>query len=303
MKVQQGTIRCSCQHANTNANGHQSLFNQKTYALATSTPCLYSSKEFCDILLECRKLDSPICVYDKTLSAPLANRNQPSPNPIQFTTNNQLHGNENNMPKKRITPTVSINVTDAENLNICMCSLYASSDTMLIEEQEHMTGSICPRCQNIIKQQPMEHRRRLISKQLTLANDIIVNRVDTQFLNLKPYQLGKRYEPYTPESIESHSPAAEIDEEINGNSTNDDERNQYDGSANINDDDIEISDSNKKCSIPISPTNSGVSPRQLMARLEKLRQFNAPDISGDQQVEAKNRTKDSCCFTRICVIL
>lgn len=118
------------------------------------------------------------------------------------------------------SPLVSINVIDTDNnLNVCMCALmYNPDDTILLNnnsaepyvqetEEEH---KICPICLNIIKQQPNEHRPTLVSKKTMLANDVVVNRIDSHFLSISNSgnSGGKMllHEPYTPESCESHSP-------------------------------------------------------------------------------------------------
>lgn len=192
-------------------------------------------------------------------------------------------------------------------------------------------GSICPRCQNIIKQQPMEHRKTLISKRLTLANDIIVNRVDTHYLNLKSYQFGPHNEPYTPESVESHSPVAEAEDTDDLECKGGDEDIQFNGIKIINNqfnNDIEASGKYLNLTavtvVPMTVNSVGVSPGQLKARLEKLRQNNSPNVeqqpqstvalgvgdialnskSSNRQIKAKNRSKNNnCCVTRHCVIL
>lgn len=313
LKIFQGTIRCCCEHVkhnnnnnNTNNNNQETLqqLSQQilvnhAYASIQYTPCLYSSKEFCNVLLECIKLNSKFCENSKMHP----NVVDSIATEIDTITNSAIQ-----LPsiddKKSITPTVSINVTDSENFNVCMCSLYASSDNVLIE-QETMIGTICPRCQNIIKQQPTTHRKTLISKRLTLSNDIIVNRVDTHFLSLKTaLEYGKRYEPYTPESVESHSPLPEPDIlEFNEN----DENNQIEINSNI----IDVVDAfemnNKRHVRSLSSHSSGVSPRQLKSRLEILRKTST-DASGmvvsSHILETrKNRAKHGFCFDRCCVIL
>lgn len=204
----------------------------------------------------------------------------------------------------RIMPTVSINVTDAENLNVCMCSLFASSDNVLAEQQEQMIGAICPRCQNIIKQQPTE-RKTLISKRMTLSNDIIVNRVDTHLLSLKTaLAYGKRYEPYTPESVESHSPLPEPDIL---EYTQNDENELIEGTASIHDTADPFDLNNKRHARTASLHSTGVSPLQLKSRLENLRKTSA-DTSGMVNSchlleTRKNRTKRGLCFDKCCVIL
>uniref|UniRef100_A0A182UB36 inositol-polyphosphate 5-phosphatase n=1 Tax=Anopheles melas TaxID=34690 RepID=A0A182UB36_9DIPT len=136
-------------------------------------------------------------------------------------------------------PLVSINVFDTDsNLNVCMCALYCNAGgdagkgaaaARNGDERELAGGgspTICPNCRNIIKHQPVEHRKTLISRRMMLANDVIVNRIDTHYLNTYSMPPGggagaysngaggqqqqqQQFEPYTPESAESHSPLPE----------------------------------------------------------------------------------------------
>ncbi|XP_058128174.1 uncharacterized protein LOC131269700 [Anopheles coustani] len=132
-------------------------------------------------------------------------------------------------------PIVSISVFDTDsNLNVCMCSLY-SSQAQPGEPTDCDRAPICPNCRNIIKHQPVEHRKTLISRRMMLANDIIVNRIDTHYLNTYTTLAGAgntngapldgsqlvhhRFEPYTPESAESHSPLPESYESSKGSRT------------------------------------------------------------------------------------
>lgn len=142
----------------------------------------------------------------------------------------------NKKKQRDLTPLqISINVVDPDNnnLNVCMCPIADNDDVDQAVKQpiesespslvasESLSGNrICTRCRNIINQQPLEHRRALISQRLTLANNIIVNRIDSHFLSTSVN--GSRsvrgnvvnYEPYTPDSMESHSPmlSAGLDE-------------------------------------------------------------------------------------------
>uniref|UniRef100_A0A182T7H0 inositol-polyphosphate 5-phosphatase n=1 Tax=Anopheles maculatus TaxID=74869 RepID=A0A182T7H0_9DIPT len=116
-------------------------------------------------------------------------------------------------------PLVSINVFDTDsNLNVCMCALYcnnvaadAKNLTTAAGTKHHDTiddtaaaATICPNCRNIIKHQPIEHRKTLISRRMMLANDVIVNRIDTHYLNTYSMTQGGNgngtghpFEPYT----------------------------------------------------------------------------------------------------------
>uniref|UniRef100_A0A182MV50 inositol-polyphosphate 5-phosphatase n=1 Tax=Anopheles culicifacies TaxID=139723 RepID=A0A182MV50_9DIPT len=134
-------------------------------------------------------------------------------------------------------PLVSINVFDTDsNLNVCMCALYCNNanDAKNLNAAGAKTqrtvdkaatvddigtatsATICPNCRNIIKHQPIEHRKTLISRRMMLANDVIVNRIDTHYLNTYSMSQSSNgtgqlhaFEPYTPESAESHSPLPE----------------------------------------------------------------------------------------------
>jgi len=116
--------------------------------------------------------------------------------------------------EEKLSPLVSISVVDADNLNVCMCNI-------LVEDHHHHANAklstndklICPICRNLIKQQPNE-RCTLVSKR-TMLGDVVVNRIDSQYLssNYSTTQslLKKLQDPYTPESLESHSPQPETE--------------------------------------------------------------------------------------------
>lgn len=322
MKIFQGTIRCCCEHAknNNNNNNHhqpslptlqqpqqQSLVDVEKSSTNLNTLCLYSSKEFCNVLLECINLNNKFC----NINVVHPNSDVPVVSNVMndtVTKNIAILNVANCNSKKKVTPSVSINVTDAENLNVCMCSLYASHDNVIIE-QESIIGTICSRCQNIIKQQPTEHRKTLISKRLQLSKDIIVNRVDTHFLSLRQaFDNCKQYEPYTPESIESHSPLPDPD--VLEYEQNDDIR-RSGISDEIEGNDIKrsahsIEHLKIKPLRAVSGRSSAVSPQQLKSRLEILRKTST-DASGmviSNQIadSRKNRIKRGFCFNRCCCI-
>lgn len=316
LKTFQGTIRCCCAHAKINNNHqpppppllaptqpppppqklHPLLVDHTNASYKFASQCPYASTEYCSVLLECNKLSSKLCE-------------------INSSTVQTVCGNDSvSVPQKRkVQPTVSINVTDTENLNVCMCSLYASCDNVLAQE-ESMIGSICPRCQNIIKQQPTEHRKTLISKRLTLSKDIIVNRVDTHFLSLKTaFDNGKRYEPYTPESIESHSPLPCESDILEYEQNDEDDVDEKIDKNNTMTDDVTVTDPFDMNSKVISPVrslsthSSAVSPRQLKSRLEILRKTSTDAsgmvISNHITENRKQRLKRGFCFNKCCVII
>lgn len=301
LKVFKGTIRCSCEHVK-NHEPQPSLPPPSppvsdAYRSYPNAKCLYSSAEFCSLLLECLKLNSRICqnaVIDVVPVKPLS-----SSTVVKYK------------------PT--INVIDTENDNICMCALYASSDDILnltksanddvadarihpiapaAGDGDSMVGTICVVCRNTIKLQPTEHRKTLISKRLTLANDIIVNRVDTHYLSLNSFPC-KYPDPYTPESVESHSPLPEMIEfelkqpnlEINQNT---------------------IESDNKHSKIAVQASSKAVSPRQLKSRLESLQRppsvlLNSSDVAGTSSTAATDATtsadKNLGCIERYCQIV
>lgn len=232
---------------------------------------------------------------------------------------------------KTVSPLVKykpiINVIDTENENVCMCALYASMDNVLQADQQiSMIGTICADCRNTIKQQPTEHRKTLISKRLTLANDIIVNRVDTHYLNLNTYPC-KYQDPYTPESVESHSPHPEtidfdekdINIEINQNTIDADMKINCGGSGGGDDgvDNMMIT-SVTSAATAIQSASRGVSPRQLKSRLESLQRpitiepqpcANPPTVVNQTSSVTSspnnllNENKNRGCFERYCEIL
>lgn len=235
-----------------------------------------------------------------------------------------------------------INVIDTENENVCMCALYASMDNVLLANDKQLSmvvGTICTDCQNTIKQQPTEHRKTLISKRLTLANDIIVNRVDTHYLNLNTFPC-KYQDPYTPESVESHSPLPELvdfDEpdiniEINQNTIDIDSKINCGGSVdnNIDIDSIIINVTDAATTVATTTTTTtttsnnnqtssrGVSPRQLKSRLEHLQRpiviespsTTPPTVNQTNTTSSTNpinslssENKKRGCFERYCEIL
>lgn len=201
----------------------------------------------------------------------------------------KLYGNNNEDEKlsSKIKlfkkPLVSINLTDTENnLNVCMCSVFDSTDDML--SMKLLDGTICSRCCNIIKQQPIEHRKMLVSKKMLLANDIIVNRIDSHYLSTTSgigAEGNRKPDPYTPESVESHSPQPEFFEK---------EINLFNDA--ISDDEL----------IKLHQSKStGVSPRQLKSRLEILK--NESQNSDVDKGRKKSKLKSNNCCPYYCVIL
>uniref|UniRef100_A0A182VVD5 inositol-polyphosphate 5-phosphatase n=1 Tax=Anopheles minimus TaxID=112268 RepID=A0A182VVD5_9DIPT len=156
-------------------------------------------------------------------------------------------------------PLVSINVFDTDsNLNVCMCALYcnnandaknanatgAKNQREVVDDigTASASATICPNCRNIIKHQPIEHRKTLISRRMMLANDVIVNRIDTHYLNTYSLSQGSNgtgqlhsFEPYTPESAESHSPLPESSDssKASQSTSHSDANRDYDASSRV----------------------------------------------------------------------
>lgn len=193
-------------------------------------------------------------------------------------------------------PLVSISVVDTDiNLNICMCK--ERGDEVMSEKE-----NICPNCRNIIKAQPSE-RYSLVSKQ-TMLGDVLVNRIDSQFLSStyssSQSQVKKLIDPYTPESIESHSPQTEFEEPtfINTTTDCDDILVNLREANNIK---TELSngefDSDETEKIQNHHHNQMVSPLQLSTRLEILRRESQLDCNSKKSGSDGSHTKSSksCC--------
>lgn len=180
---------------------------------------------------------------------------------------------------------------------------------------------ICKICRNIIKKQPVE-RCTLVSKR-TMLGDVVVNRIDSQYLTstytTPTSQLRKLRDPYTPESIESHSPQPEIDERefpiINETLDSDDilvnirELNKHKIC------DTELTNGELKENLQDHIQNHynmvhTISPSQLTTRLENLRRESQLMIhdgssksgsgSGADVDDKKSLNKSKCCLR--CVI-
>lgn len=208
---------------------------------------------------------------------------------------------------------ISIHVIDAENLSVCMCSLYNSrnnSDDNLLRakdnpnllghllntpspttQQTDETNNICPICRNIIKKQPIE-RRTLISKRLLLANDIIVNRIDSHYLNTFS-GINLKQDPYTPESPDFDSPYLESDSSDTNRDNDssgelrlkmddgDEMRTRPETNPNNLTEKVSSNNNNLLNNSIASRTSCGVSPTQLKSRLERLQQLS-PECSDDE---------------------
>jgi hypothetical protein len=223
---------------------------------------------------------------------------------------------ENHQP---VSPSVSISVVDADNLNICMCNLMEDQSN-----QETIEGrKICKICRNIIKKQPVE-RCTLVSKR-TMLGDVVVNRIDSQYLtstySTPSSVLRKLRDPYTPESTESHSPQPEMEEKefpiINQTSDSEDildnirevNRHKMCEGEMVNGDLKDNHDSgNLQSHYNMVHT---ISPIQLTTRLENLRResqlmiHDGSSKSGSgsgADIDEKSLKHSRCCLRCSCVI-
>lgn len=205
----------------------------------------------------------------------------------------------------RKMPLVSISVVDTDNnLNICMCNAIEVDRSVLKADFDEERENICPNCRNLIKAQPSA-RYSLVSKQ-TMLGDVLVNRIDSQFLSStyssSGSQLRKLMDPYTPESIESHSPQTEM-EELNYINSDFEE---------IPEDFLEVikhkTDNGEVLNEETENNHRTMDPHALQTRLEILRresQLDCNSKSGDSGSESNAKSslssKKCLCFT--CSIL
>jgi hypothetical protein len=199
------------------------------------------------------------------------------PLPLDKSTQNQM-------------PLVSINVVDTDNnLKICMCNATEIGDNMkdIILE----SSTVCPKCKNVIKAQSSE-RCPLISKQ-TMLGDVLFNGTDSQYLSStystkSNAQLKRLMDPYTPESIESHSPQTEMEELsfINTTIESDDilenMREVIKHKSEIAHEDIDVTE-----------RNHFVTPHQLTTRLEILRRESQLDCSSKKSGSGSSNAEES----------
>lgn len=230
-----------------------------------------------------------------------------SPIPLPLSKSSEIN------KRQSISPLVSISVVDADNLNVCMCNVM--DDPM---KDETASEKICPKCRNFIKKQPTE-RCTLVSKRTMLGHDVVISRIDTQFLSStyssSPSQLRKLQDPYTPESVESHSPQPEIDDFMLINEINDSD-DILENMREINKHKVSIVDNHLNGELKenfvedqnLYNISHIVSPSQLTTRLEILRRESnlLPDESGNglsDNVDVKKPFKKSkCCLRCSCVI-
>lgn len=196
-------------------------------------------------------------------------------------------------------PLVSISIVDTDtNYNFCICNAERGVNIDIGDDSEN----ICPNCRNLIKAQPTA-RYSLVSKQ-TMLGDVLVNRIDSQYLSStyssSGSQLRRLMDPYTPESIESHSPQAEMEEPNYINNLNDCEEIP----TNIRE---VIKHKTDKSELMNEETENShlMDPRALTTRLEILRRESQLDCNSKGGDDSGNgsSTKGSKCLPCSCAIL
>lgn len=254
-----------------------------------------SSREDCKENISCNidpKLVDVCCEKClKHLNSLMETMTKILPLPLDKSTHNQM-------------PLVSINVIDTDNnLNICMCNA-----TEVVENRKDIieSSTVCPKCKNVIKAQSSE-RSPLISKQ-TMLGDVLFNRVDSQYLS-STYstkansQLKKLMDPYTPESIESHSPQTEMEELSFINTTNESD-DILENMREVIKHKSEII--NEESNSDATERHYFVTPHQLTTRLEILRRESQLDCTSkksgsgsstadDSHIKSSQSSKHCCC--------
>lgn len=311
----------------SNPYTHPFLSNPYTPRRANER-CLYAIAPFCSILFECLKLNT------KHLHNSVAHIHSHPETPTQLNSPNNGNSTEEAdvvtpppTPILRQTPSGTeltaldgkidgdirspftnhhqyypiINVIDAENEPVCLCSLYTSTEDELHRRPSDLlrNGTICRMCRNTIRLQPTEHRKTLISKRLTLAKDIIVNRVDTHYLNLSAYPTCIP-DPYTPESVESHSPLPDDDKIDEANDVD-----QIPSAVTVERDESKVPSATGST----KSASRAVSPGQLKSRLESLQSTkstkpNATTVTVvEPEPESQKENMPKGCFERYCRII
>lgn len=186
---------------------------------------------------------------------------------------------------------IEICVTSSDNLSICVCH---DSNNWPAVVNSGDDSKICPRCYNTIE----DRSNALNLKRSTLTNKFIVNSDDTNYLNLKPYQYDHYSDPYTPETIESHSPTTEIDDMPVFNDS-DNEEDKFEASKNnLNMNKLDILDNDN------DKSRSGVSPNQLKARLDAYLSTDNVEVSNTRDiVPTMKQTNYKSWNTKKCVVL
>jgi hypothetical protein len=308
IKVNQGTVKCSCDITiknNNISNNNNNLYNH------------HNNNQIIHNILDIRK-DPCIKCYE-TISLALERLHALDPMPPHYLFANgvsDVNGQRTLKLKQRLDamklhhhnrmvanrPLVSINVTDTDNnMEVCMCALqfgYSDDDLLSSVRKKFRENAavlptteanICPICLNSIKLQSNEHRKTLVAKKLMLANDIIVNRIDTHYLNTYTNGGGGGMyrqpcqDPYTPESVESHSPQPEVEEVVGD---------EADTGHRPNDSLMSEEKTGSKTNL------GGVSPRQLKSRLELLQSktsFHAITSSSEDEIDKGKKGRKCCC--------
>jgi inositol-1,4,5-trisphosphate 5-phosphatase len=210
-----------------------------------------------------------------------------------------LHETQSENCLQKRPPRINVFDTD-KNVSICTCAVHNSEPDLMHpknDEDDEEVDEKCPVCNLSIV--PNFQRGSHI-KRLMLANYMIVNQFDSAFLAADNFgDFNQQYEPYTPESVESHSPQIEMVAEevkLDEGSISTMEAQDFGEEARA-----------RKPSVVSIKSGCGVSPRQLMSRLEKLQKSSFDSdgrvgtkiLFGDKTQKGSNRRR--WCFEKCCI--
>ncbi|XP_068157792.1 inositol polyphosphate-5-phosphatase A isoform X1 [Drosophila tropicalis] len=282
LKPNKGTYRsCDCNYTCSCANNNNN--SASAVPIAKCKYCPYSNTIYKDVVNECKILADTAHKSSVKIQH----------NSLKIRQDEDAQGGNSSRH-----PAVSINVIDSDNICVCMCAHLSSSNPLSDESNgetiktEPIEGTICPLCCNMIKQQPVTHRYRLLSKRVVLSEDIIVNRIDTQ--HLSTYYEHAHDDPYTPDS-DSHSPYPEVPSTSTTTSSN--SRSPFEHRLPRDDSGID------ECHEKYTPTKAeivltnnpasekqsrgAVTPGQLKSRLEDLQRLSIHNQDENDPVMGK----------------
>lgn len=204
------------------------------------------------------------------------------------------------------TPLISINVIDPDNSNICMCNNAEQQQPLTVIEENDDDDPTCRICQNMIEKN-VDDRRTMVTEK-TMFGDVIVNRIDSQYHLSSTYannlsDIKKMQDPYTPESVESHSPLPEMDGKYSPTSA-------LDEAEVILHDESGAEEAHNHVD-NINHSHHVVTPSQLTTRLEILRRESHFKIgeegkegggSGENDADRDDCKSSKSCFRCCCTI-
>ncbi|KAH8417028.1 hypothetical protein KR222_001772 [Zaprionus bogoriensis] len=300
LKPKQGTYKsCDCSCIYTHANN-----NNNVTSSVQCVSCPYSNKLYKEIVNENNNLKRVAMLEDSSILFSRGNKNESTwnssnkANATKLATTLSEYEKDSTENYSRSIPNIRINIIDSENMCECRCLPESIPETCVANERSIETRRIiCQMCHdNIVKS-----RCSLLSNSMT--ESIIVNQIDTQHLNA--YMENLHVDPYTPESIDSHSPNLELRSTFLNISNESCNTFSADRTRNMDD----FSHDHKK-HLPLKSGNDNlksassvedlaekqsrttVTPVQLKSRLENLQRIS--DKDGITVVEDVNSVEDIC---------